>query len=208
MVNGLVLCQCGWSDTTSTTTAAKKAEKNTIKTLIGTAALLVAMYAHLLNWGSYAVEIPFVKLGEFTGLLSKEGYSELADVCVILNKWDCAKDALTEIYTTKRDPAGLAARARLETRLGETQNALKTYAAYFAVGGNTIEAANFYGDLLDSANRHDEAVKAYELAIANSGAFLPVKSITGIEPKQPGALTEIRTHETRWKNHRHQRHGD
>jgi tetratricopeptide (TPR) repeat protein len=181
MISGFSLCQCGWTDTTAVKNADKKTEKQTIKMLIITAVVIVLMYTHLLNWGSYAVQIPFVKLGEFTGLLSKEGYLELADVCVVLNKWDCAKDALTEVYTSQRDSAGLAARARLETRLGETQKAINTYAVYFAVGGNSVDAMSNYGDLLAEANRNEEAIKAYESAISNSGsAFLPLKATTGL----------------------------
>jgi len=180
LLKGFALCHCGWTDTTAAKYTDKRNEKRTIRTLIAAAVILVAMYAHLLSWGTFAVQIPFVKLGEFTGLLSKAGYLELADVCVVLNKWDCAKDALTEVYTSKRDPAGLAARARLEARLGETAKAINTYSAYFAVGGNTIESMNHYGDLLNFADRNEEAIKAYESAIANTGSFLPVKAITGL----------------------------
>jgi len=179
-INGVAICECGWTDTSHTFSLDRKNEMKKVKILFATAAVLVALYAHLLNWGSYAVEIPFVKLGQLTGTLSHDGYQELAGACIQLNKWECAKDAYLDLFTSKRDLNGLAERASLELRLGETQNALATYAQFFAAGGKNADASYQYGFLLENAGRPAEAMKAYEFGMANAGDRLPVKATTGL----------------------------
>lgn len=174
------MCECGWSDSSSSLKVAKVAERKTIRVMIAAAVTLIAVYGHLLNWGSYAVEIPFVKAGQITGLLSKEGYRELAAVCIKLNKWSCAKEAYTDLFTSKQDVEGLAERASLEYRLGESEIATATYASYFAAGGKNSDASYLYGYLLESAGRPADAQKAYEFGITNAGDRLPVRATTGL----------------------------
>lgn len=179
-INGVAICECGWTDNSRDLLLDRKNEMKKVKTLFATAAILVGLYAHLLSWGSYAVEIPFAKIGQITGMLSRDGYTELADACIQLNKWECAKDAYTDLYTSKRDLNGLAQRASLELRLGETQNALASYAQFFAAGGKNADASYQYGFLLENAGRQEDAMKAYEFGVANAGDRLPVKATTGL----------------------------
>lgn len=174
------VCQCGWSDPRSEISAQVRAEKIKISAMMVLAVAMIVSYAHLVSWGSYALQIPFVKIQQMTGTISKAGLTELAQACVELNKWTCAKKAYSQIYSQKQDAGGLALRARLEGRLGETENAMASFGEYFAAGGKDSENAYLYGSLLERSGHLNEAVQSYEFAAANIGDFLPWQATAGI----------------------------
>jgi len=179
-VNGTAICACGWCDPGPNIKADIKNENKTIRTMVLSALVLVGLYAHLLNWGSYALAIPIVKLQQLTGTLSASGYNELADACLGLAKFECAKNADLDLYRERGDISGLAALAKLEMRLNENQEAMQASAAYFKAGGTSADAAIIYGRLLESTGQNSDAQKYYEAAIANSGVTLPVVATTSL----------------------------
>lgn len=177
---GYAICECGWYDVSSREQARKQAEKKVIHILIGASVAMVLMYAHLLSWGSYAVSIPFTKLAQVTGTLSKSGYEELAQACIELNKWDCAKDAYLGLYRKTGDSSGLASLAYLQTRLNERDAALSSYAAYVKVGGNDGISLLRYGKMLEEVGQMEQALVIYEKSITARPEILPVQATTAI----------------------------
>lgn len=177
---GYAICECGWFDVSSRDLAQKQSEKKVIHVLIGASVVMVLMYAHLLSWGSYAVSIPFTKLAQLTGTLSKSGYEELAQACIELNKWDCAKDAYVGVYRKTGDPSGLSSLAHLQSRLNERDAALSSYAAYVKSGGNDGVALLRYAKLLEERGNSEQAIAIYEKSIAARPDILPVQATTAI----------------------------
>lgn len=177
---GTVVCPCGWTDPSMTYKAEDAMEKKNIITLIVAALILAGGYAHLVNWGSYATSIPFTKVAQLTGMLSKEGYQNLAQACIELNKWNCAKDAFLDLYRSKKDVEGLSGLAYLQTRLLETDAASATFASYFKVGGKDGLSALRYAKLLEEKGQIDEALKYYELSVTARPLDLPVQATTAI----------------------------
>ena len=177
---GHAICECGWTDESASKIFALDVEKKTIMAMIAFCLALVAFYAHAVSWGSYALAIPFVKVQQMTGTLSTQGYHDLADACIAQNKWACAHDAYLGIYTSNRDPQGLADLGHYEVRLGDTAQALSAYASYFKVGGKDGIAALEYAKVLESANQPDQAVQFYQASIDSRPTKLPIQATAGI----------------------------
>lgn len=199
VLNGFAICECGWCDNSGLNKLNKKNEKATINAMVAGAVALVVVFAYLATWGSYSFEIPFVKLRQITGTLSKQGHIELAEACIGLGRYECAKSAFLEISTSLGDNSGIAMRAKLEERLGESAAALSSYAQYMRTNGKDSSAFVAYARLLENANQSEEAFKYYEGAIANAGETLPVQATTGLvrllmkQGKYEEALTRIQT---------------
>lgn len=177
---GAPICQCGWYDRTPAIKAHQEAEKKTSAILVFFAVAITLLFGHMLNWGGYAFSIPFVKLQQITGTLSKEGYQELAKACIELNKWSCAQNAYLDLYKKTRDPEGLAGLAHFQVRLKEKDAAMKTYASYFQVGGQSGDAALEYAHLLEDSGNTQAALQYFEASIQYRPQILPVHATTAI----------------------------
>ncbi|HVK61856.1 MAG TPA: hypothetical protein VM432_09915 [Bdellovibrionales bacterium] len=177
---GSAICKCGWFDDGSNGAEQRKTEKRTIATLALATLVLAVAYGHLWNWGSYAMKIPFVKVQEITGTLSNEGYRDLAENCISLNKWKCAEKAYIDLFKKNGDVEALAQLGSLEYRIDKPEAAIEFYALYVKQGGNENRALITYGTLLENAGRTDEAFQIFESAIAAHPDVLPVQATTAI----------------------------
>ena len=176
MTSGSAICKCGWTDSNVTDKAQRSLEIKKAKIMVGVAICAALFYGHCLSWGSYAIEIPFVKLQQMTGTLSKTGYETLAQQCVALNKYACAKQAYIESYHQHGDTNVVQELAHLQNRLGEKQESMQTYASYFKLGGKNAEAAVEYGNLLEGSNQYEAALSQYEEAMKMHPEVLPVNA--------------------------------
>jgi tetratricopeptide (TPR) repeat protein len=177
---GYAICECGWHDTTIEKKAFFRIEKKVIRSMIIASLLMVGAYAHLINWGTYALSEPVLKVEQLTGMLSNDGYKELAQMCVDLNKFDAAKDTYLDLYRSKGDLSGLAALAHLNVRLGDSTSALATYTTYFKVGGNDGASALEFAKLLDVAGQTEPALQYYEFSIKARPELLPIAATSAI----------------------------
>ncbi len=195
-VGGLAVCsKCGWYESQAQAKLRIKTENQTITFMIAFAVSLLLITAHLINWGSHAYSIPGLKIGQWTGTLSARGYDELAQACVDLGKFECARTTYIENFKLNRTPEPLAKLARLQVRLQETQPAMATFNAYFKNGGTDGDAALLYGQLLEQSGQDAEAEKMLELSITSRGSMLPIAAtgaIVRIMMKQ-GRYEEART---------------
>lgn len=132
------------------------------------------------SWGRHATSIPFLKLAQITGTASAATLEEIVVACSERAKYDCAQEALVDLYEKTNDVETVAKLADMQRKLGLTQNALATYAAYANVGGKNPEHFLKYAELLEKSGNMEGAVTAYSSAFANAGDRLPVRAITGI----------------------------
>lgn len=198
---GLAVCtHCGWYESQAQARARIKSENQTIVAMVTTTITILALTAHMLSWGAHAFSIPALKVGQWTGMLSKQGYNELAQVCADLGKLACARDAYVENFRGNRDIEALAKLARLQLRNQETQTAMSTFATYINAGGRSGEAALLYGQLLEQAGQDGEALRMMELSIESRPEQLPIAAtgaIVRILMKQ-GRYEEARARLTRF----------
>ncbi|CAN5628514.1 hypothetical protein BH10BDE1_BH10BDE1_10010 [soil metagenome] len=193
---GLAVCtKCGWFESHAQSQARVKAENQTITLMITFSLSLLLVAAHLVSWGGHAFTIPGLKVAQWTGMLSARGYDELAQDCIDLGKYACARTAFIENFQVNRTPEPLAKLARLQVRMQETQPAMATFGSYFKNGGKDGEAALLYGQLLEQAGQDADAEKMLELSIAARSTMLPIAAtgaIVRIMMKQ-GRYDEART---------------
>lgn len=178
---GLAVCShCGWYESKAQAHATIKIENQTILAMAITSVSILLLTAHMLSWGAHAFSVPFLKVGNWTGMLGTSGYNELAQMCLDLGKIPCAKNAYIENFRQNRELESLAKLARLQVRNQETQNALTTFAAYINAGGKNGEAALLYGQLLEQAGQDAEALRMMELSIASRPDSLPIAATGAI----------------------------
>ncbi len=178
--SGAVICSCGWFDDSVETRASHQIENKTIKAMAVFGVLFVAGFLHIGSWGNYALSIPFTKAAQMTGMLSAEGYRDLAKTCITLNKWDCAETALVELATERGDVEGYAQAGSLYSKLNNQQKAIAFYAAYEKAGGKNAMSLLNYAKTLEAASQDNEATRVYEKSIAANPQALPVQATSGI----------------------------
>lgn len=178
---GLAVCsKCGWYESHSQAQARVKTENETIGIMTGFALTLLLVAAHMISWGGHSFTAPILKLSQWTGTLSADGYDELAQVCVDLGKLPCARTAYIESFRKYRSPEPLAKLARLQVRNQETAAAMVTFSTYIKNGGRDGEAALIYGQLLEQAGQDTEALASLELSITARPENLPIAATGAI----------------------------
>lgn len=178
---GLAVCtKCGWYESHAQAEARTKAENQAISIMVTFAVSLLIVSAHMLSWGAHAFSIPMLKVGQWTGMLSSRGYDELAQDCIDLAKYSCARTAMIENFQIHKTPEPLAKLARLQVRLQETPAALVTFSSYFKNGGKNGEAALLFAQLLEQNGQDEEAMKMYLASIVARSEQLPIAATGGI----------------------------
>jgi tetratricopeptide (TPR) repeat protein len=190
----LLSCKCGWVDPTRALNAIDQIEKKTILSMVVGVALMMALFLHFATWGSYSFAVPFVKLQDMTGMLSKQGYIDYAKSCESLRKWACAKQAYTNLYKKHGEVYGIEKLARFQVRLGEMDEAMQTFDIYFRKGGKSGDAAYEYARLLDQRGMENDAIKFYDQSIEARPKVLAIQATAGIIRilTKQGRVTEVR----------------
>jgi tetratricopeptide (TPR) repeat protein len=181
---GVLLCSCGWNDRASEQTAKKAMEKTTSVYLIASMAVLVMAFSHLVSWGAYSLSAPVLKVGKVAGLLSINGYNQLADACLATGRFDCAEGAYARSFEEFKQSGELLKLAKLQLRLGENAKSRESYLLYFKAGGKDQRAMVKLGNLLEADKNYAKALKTYQQAyvasLKNSKTELPIEAMSGI----------------------------
>lgn len=175
-----LVCTCGYSDSNAQMHADRSAEKRTITAFMIVCALILVGFAHLVNWGGYALSMPFRQMARMTGTISPQGLEHVIQACFDRSKWDCVQDAHGELYQKTKNPEVLARLAHFRERLNRTEDARLTYDWYLRAGGQNAEALFRYADLLENAGDSSKALELYVKSIAAAGERLPVRAMTGL----------------------------
>ena len=180
MTSGSAICTCGWFDHSTEIQATHKIETNSIKVMLVFGVLFTLGFAHITSWGNHSLSIPFTKVAELTGLMSPDGYRDLAKTCIELNKWSCAETAYVELAQAGGVIEGYALAGSLDARLNKIPQSVAAYQAYEKAGGKDAVALLNFGKILEASAQDNEATRIYEKSIAAKPDALPVQATTGI----------------------------
>lgn len=171
---------CGWFGKDSEVQSQKRVEKHAVTIMLAACVALSALTAHLGTWGSNAFKIPVARFLETTGLISVDGYRELASMCQEAGKYDCTQKSYIRIFEKTKAPAELLPLASLQLALKETDKAAATYKRYFGNGGKDGTAMLSYAIILESKNSNKEALKYFNSSIKARPDVVPVRATAGI----------------------------
>lgn len=173
-------CKCGYVDQSALENHRAHAEEKLIKIFAAITISLMLMYVHFANWGSYAFQIPFLKLGDMLGSLGPSGYHEIIDACTKQGKWPCVQSAYLGLYNKTADAEVIAELAKFQERARDQAGASRSYEFYYKVGGKNPAVALPYAKLLFALNDYDNALKYYNLSITQNPDKLAGQATGGI----------------------------
>lgn len=173
-------CKCGWVETRASAVAESKTEKKAIIAFMVFCSVTLLGFGHLLNWGSYALSIPFLKAAQISGTASKQTLETIIVACSVNGKWACVEQAHIDLYRATNDAEVVAKLANLQTKLQKDAQALQTYQSYVQVGGKEAEALLHFAKLLEKTGNAEKAIEMYEAAMVAQTDRLPVRAMTGL----------------------------
>lgn len=166
---GSRICGCGYTENQALTNVYEKRDRNMIKVYAITSALILVFYTHVMSWGSFAAQIPFLKASQMLGLASPKTYQTIVDACIQQNKWSCVQNTYLSWYKSTGDVETIASLGHFRTLLKDFPGAAKAYASYYTIGGKNPEVAIRYAQVLEKNNDLDGALKYLNLSIQQSG---------------------------------------
>jgi tetratricopeptide (TPR) repeat protein len=167
-VTNSAICACGYSTNTPLSKVYEKRSRN-LKKVYGVGVLVVmGLYMHIMSWGSYATQIPGLKLSTLVGTASPKTYQTIVDACVQQNKWVCVQDTYLAWYKATGDVETISKLAHFRVLLKDYVNAAKAYESYYRIGGKDPAVAIQYGLVLEKNNDLENALKYFGIAIQTS----------------------------------------
>ena len=157
--SGSAVCECGYVENQSLTKVYQKRDRSMIKVYAATSLVIIGLYMHLMSWGAYAVQIPFLKTSQMLGIASPKTYQVLVEACKRQNKWSCVQSTYLSWYKSTGDVETIASLAQFRTQLKDYAGAAKAYESYFNIGGKSPSNAVRYAQILERNNDLDGALK-------------------------------------------------
>lgn len=173
-------CGCGWVEMRTQISAERRTEKKAIVAFMVFCSVTLLGFGHLLNWGSYAFSIPFLKAAQISGTASKQTLETIITACAVNGKWSCVEQTHIDLYRATNDAEVVAKLASIQTKLAKEAQALSSYESYVQVGGKNPEALLSYAKLLEKSGNAEKAIVTYEAAVAAQTERLPVRAMTGL----------------------------
>lgn len=172
----VIVCDnCSYTSPMGQLKVDERTDKKAVKTMGFISAMLVVSFVHSSQWGGSVFEIIPLKTKQILGMASASDLRAIADICIKRAKVGCAESALASLQQAEPQnleiTAELAQFLRRARQLPESQAA---YAQYFASGGKESAPAFEYAQLLEKSGQLDEAIKFYDLALANKPDTLQV----------------------------------
>ncbi len=177
---GIAVCRCGWTSGDTVDLHRKQEEKKAITAMSSVAVLILLLFVHVMNWGSYSSTVPFLQIGQMVGMLSDQGYKDYITISLKLGKFEKAESLAISRVKSTRNIEALADLGRLQTALGKQDVAMSSYSQYFSSGGKSGDAAVQYGQLLEAAGQDGEALKMYDISVLSRPEVLPIQATAGI----------------------------
>ena len=194
--SGTSVCSCGYTNNQALTEVFEKRDRHMIKVYTVVGLMVIGLYMHFMSWGSYATQIPFLKVSQLIGTATPKTYQTIIDACVQQNKWGCVESTYLSWYKSTGDTETIASLGKFRTQLKDLAGAAKAYESYYKIGGKNPTIAIQYGMVLEKNNDLDNALKYFSLAISQSDpAKLPAQA-TGeivqilIKQQKPGEARE------------------
>ena len=162
-----VFCQCGWHKSFNHANGLR-IQKGITTNLIIAGFVLMGSVVHLSEWGSSSLSIVSLKARQWTGLLSKQAYADLKNICMNLKKYDCVESAHQSYFRSSNDLSALHALGELQYRRGLLDEAKQTYTLYFTKKGKEVKAAYNYAQILEKSGNTQQALGYYKYALKAS----------------------------------------
>jgi tetratricopeptide (TPR) repeat protein len=182
----LMHCRCGWADPAKERAAKKTLEKRISVYLMASMAVLMMAFSHVVSWGEYSLSAPVLRIGKVAGLLSVNGYNQLAEACLATGRFACAEGAYARSFEEFKLPSEILKLAKLQMRLGENSQSRDSYLLYFKSGGKDQRAMVKLGNLLEAEKNDAKALKVYQQAYLHAmknsklQGDLPIEAMSGI----------------------------
>ncbi len=161
-------CGCGYTNNQALNQVFEKRDRQMIKVYTVVGLMVMGLYMHFMSWGSYATQIPGLKISQMLGMASPKTYQTIVDACVQQNKWSCVESTYLSWYKATGDTETIANLAHFRTLLKDAQGAVRAYESYYKIGGKNPAVAIQYGLALEKTNDLDNALKYFSLAISQS----------------------------------------
>ncbi len=175
----VIICDhCAYTTNAGQLKVDEHTDRRTIKIMAAMSALLVVSFVHSSQWGGHGLEIVPLKTKQILGQATPADLRKIANICKERVKIGCVKTALASL--SEAEPKNLETKAELANflkRARDLSSAEIAYSEYFAAGGLDSAAAYDYAQLLEKSGKLDEAVKIYDLALANKPETLQVTII-------------------------------
>ena len=168
--SGNAICSCGYMQNQSLQKVYDKRDRNIIKVYTIASLMILGIYAHCMSWGSYALQIPFLKASQMMGIASSKTYQTLVNACVQQNKWSCVDSTYLSWYKSTGDLETIAKLAHFRTQLKDFSGAAKAYESYFSLGGKDASTSLSYAQILEKNNDLEKALKYLKLSIQATGS--------------------------------------
>lgn len=172
MINGLVVCECGWSLSMNESRAAHRNEGKTVKGMVSAAVLIAGFLATSFFLNSPTGQVMSIRTKAQIGIATQEDWTNLAQYCKNANDLVGAEDALRTAFNKDKTNLNLLLQiAKLQEQSLQNEKAVKTYEEYLKLGGSELEVRLQYAIALERTNQLDKAISEYEtLMIAQAGS--------------------------------------
>lgn len=164
----IVICpHCAWVKNSRNENVEASISKQFIKFSIGISVVFILTFIHSVNWGPYFFESIPLKLKSVFGMASVADYSRLASMCKELKDAACVEAMLShQAAKNSKDIEVLAELGQVQLLRKHYQQAVLTYAKYFSLGGESLDASYTYAKALAEIGQVDRAIQHFERILA------------------------------------------
>ncbi len=168
-----VVCDsCGFVATDKQDVAESKMETSYLKAVIGTSAIIVAVFMQLANWGDHALEIIPLKIGDVMGNNSPASKERMAVIAMDLKKYDLVERLYVEVSRT--NPETLQRLGKFQMSRAKYKEASVSFGLALARAADDVDTRYYYARCLGEIGNIDEAVKHYEFLLKGKPGVLQV----------------------------------
>lgn len=141
----------------------KQHERRSLAILISLAVAIVGLFVHVVNWGSYSLEIIPLKTAQVLGFQSDQGIQRLADICLDVKKLDCTESMY--LQQALKDPTQWVKLGKFQFNRMRYAQASESFRHFFSGGGKDLDAGYYYARALGEEGRVDEASEYYDYVL-------------------------------------------
>lgn len=175
IVGGTIVCGCGWSRSIRSDTVDRNNIDRTCASIIVIGGILIAGFLHAVNWDKHFFAIVPLKTKQVAGMASTTDLERIAEICVDRKKHECVERAYADIAVAQpQNLANLSRLGQLQYKRDRLSAAAATFAKYFTMKGDELEAAYTYAQTLSKLKRYEDAGRYYQMALAKKDNVLQV----------------------------------
>lgn len=171
----LVCDSCGWVNSDQVAEKNQSITKAYIMVIGSLSLFMVAAFMLAVNWDNHGVEILRLKPRQYLGVASTVQLQRIAEICKERGKLDCMEEALHE--AVEKEPLNdeiVIEYAKTVLQTKNYQEGQRLLGQYFNQGGQELEAAYLFAQILGHQGRVNDAVMYYNSVLAAKPDVLQV----------------------------------